>query len=84
MDKPEGVICIGCERQDGLWQFYVQDNGTGIEERHFERIFQIFQTLSPRDILESTGIGLTIVKRIVEQHGGKVWVKSTIGHGSTF
>jgi len=84
MDKPQGRVSIGCVEEDGFWKFGVADNGPGIEEKHFERIFQIFQTLSPRDELENTGVGLTVVKKIVELYGGKIWVESEPGKGSTF
>lgn len=84
MDKPAGIVVVGCQRKDNAWQFSVRDNGPGIEKQHFERIFQMFQTLHPRDVIESTGIGLTIVKRIVELYGGKIWLESTLGSGSTF
>jgi PAS domain S-box-containing protein len=84
MDKPQGQIKVSCVEEDGFWKFGVADNGPGIEEKHFERIFQIFQTLSSRDDFESTGIGLTITKKIVELYGGKIWVESKVGEGSTF
>ncbi len=84
MDKPQGKISIGCVEEDGFWKFSVTDNGPGIEEKHFERIFQIFQTLSPKDEFKSTGIGLTLIKKVVELYGGKVWVQSKPGKGSTF
>jgi two-component system, LuxR family, sensor kinase FixL len=84
MDKPKAQIKIGCIEEDGFWKFGVADNGCGIKEQYFKKIFEIFQTLSSRDKTESTGIGLTIVKKIVELYGGKVWVKSKIGEGSTF
>lgn len=84
MDKPEGLIKIDCKAEGDMWQFSVSDNGPGIGERHFERIFQLFQTLNPRDRVESTGVGLAIVKKIVEMHGGHVWVESALGQGSTF
>ena len=84
MDKANGQVRISCESHGEFWQFCIQDNGCGIEARHFEKIFTIFQTLKPRDEYESTGIGLTIVKKIVELYGGKVWVESKIGEGSTF
>lgn len=84
MDKPEGIIEVGCRDAGDFWEFYVKDNGPGIEERHFERIFQIFQTLKARDEFESTGIGLTIVKKIIEQNNGRIWVESEVGKGSTF
>lgn len=83
MDKPEGLIEIGFEDRGPSWEFFVRDNGKGIEERHFERIFQIFQTLSPRDELESVGIGLSIVKKLVELNGGKIGIESEVGKGST-
>lgn len=84
MDKPDGVIRIGCRSAGGMWQFSVADNGPGIEERHHERIFQLFQTLAPRDRVESTGVGLALVKKIVELYGGRVWLASTPGQGSIF
>jgi PAS domain S-box-containing protein len=84
MDKPQGRVTIGCVADGDEWQFSVADNGPGIEERHFERIFQLFQTLAPRDRVESTGVGLALVRKIVEMYHGRVWVESTIGEGSTF
>ena len=84
MDKPQGRITVGCAEEDDCWKFSVCDNGPGIDEKHFERIFQIFQTLNSRDELESTGVGLTIAKKIVEMYGGKIWVESKLGEGSTF
>ena len=84
MDKPKGRVKVGCVEEDGFWKFSVADNGPGIEEKYFEKIFQIFQTLSPRDEFESTGVGLSVVKKIVELFGGKIWVESKLGEGSTF
>jgi light-regulated signal transduction histidine kinase (bacteriophytochrome) len=84
MDKARGQIRLGCVEQDDSWRFSVADNGPGIEQRHFMRIFQMFQTLAPRKDVESTGIGLAIVKKVVELNGGKAWVESTPGEGSTF
>jgi PAS domain S-box-containing protein len=84
IDKPKGKIKIGCTEEAGFWKFSVADNGCGIKEKYFDKIFEIFQTLVPRDKTESTGIGLTIVKKIVELYGGKVWLTSKIDEGSTF
>ncbi len=84
MDKPKGEIVISCQEKEDFWQFCVADNGPGIEEKHFKKIFQIFQTLAPRDQIESTGVGLSLVKKIVELYGGKVWVESIVGKGSEF
>jgi light-regulated signal transduction histidine kinase (bacteriophytochrome) len=84
MDKPQGQVTVWCAEEDGCWKFSICDNGPGIDEKHFERIFQMFQTLRARDEMESTGVGLTIVRKIVEMHGGKIWVESKSGEGSTF
>lgn len=84
MDKPEGRIKVGCVEQDGFWKFSVVDNGPGIEKNYHKKIFKLFQTLSSRDRADSTGIGLSIVKKLVEINSGGVWVESESGQGSTF
>lgn len=84
MGKPAGSVAISCAERDKDWEFCVRDDGVGIEPTHFDRIFKIFQTLKPRDEVESTGIGLTIVKKTVELYGGKVRVESEPGRGSAF
>ena len=84
MDKPTGIIKIACDEEDEFWKFSVADNGPGINKRYHEKIFRIFQTLASRDELETAGMGLSLVKRIVELHNGKVWVESEVGQGSTF
>ena len=84
IDKPQGHVVVGCKRGPEGWHFTVTDNGPGIESRHFERIFQLFQTLNSRDDLERTGVGLAMVKKIVELEGGRLWLESTIGVGTTF
>jgi PAS domain S-box-containing protein len=83
-DKPEGRIRIACTDAADAWKLSVADNGPGIEARHHERIFQLFQVLTPRDQKESTGVGLALVKKIVELYGGRVWLESRPGEGSTF
>ncbi len=84
LGKPKGNIVVSCKDKNEFWEFCIRDNGIGIEERHFERIFQIFQTLKPRSEVESTGIGLSLVKKIVERNGGAVRVESTVGAFSAF
>ena len=84
MDKPAGRITVTCSEETGFWKFGVADNGPGIEEKYFEKVFKIFQTLIRRDEFESTGMGLAIVKKIVELYGGTTWVESKVGQGSTF
>jgi len=84
MGKPQGWIKIGCVEQDGFWKFSVADNGPGIEEKHFEGIFKMFAVLSVSEECKGTGVGLTVAKKIVELHGGKIWIESEVGKGSTF
>ncbi len=84
MDKSQGWIKVGCVEQDGFWRFSVADNGPGIEEKYFEKIFKIFQALPTSPMFEGTGVGLTIAKKIVELYNGKIWVESKVGQGSTF
>lgn len=84
MHRPDGQVTVSCQDDGSHWRFAVADNGPGIEPRHFERIFQLFQTLAPRDRVESTGVGLALVKKIVEMYRGRVWVESAPGAGATF
>jgi len=84
IDKPKGEIRIGCEPYGDCWKFSVSDNGPGIEENYQEKVFQIFQTLGSRDNPGSTGVGLAVVRKIVDQMGGQVWIESVPGEGATF
>ncbi len=81
---PHGQVEIEVTDQSSFWQFTVSDNGSGIAPENHQKIFGIFQTLVGRDDPKGTGIGLSIVKKIVESQGGTVWVTSEVGKGSAF
>ncbi|MBU1672179.1 MAG: PAS domain S-box protein [Actinobacteria bacterium] len=84
MDRPDGEVTVSYTDEGTAWRLAVADNGPGIDPKYQETIFGIFQTISPRDEVEGTGLGLTLVKKIVEMHGGRVWVESEVGEGATF
>ena len=84
MDKSDGKIYIRAVQKNDFWIMSIADNGPGIEERDHERIFDMFQTVSSRDEDENSGVGLAIVKKIVEHYGGKIWLESRPGKGSEF
>ena len=80
--RPE--VHVAVERQDGCWAFSVIDHGIGIDARFADRIFQIFKRLHTRDQYSGTGIGLAICKRIIERHGGEIWLDTTASEGARF
>jgi len=84
IDKPKGEINVTFTEDSDFWKFSITDNGMGINEKYFTKIFRIFQTLKARDECERTGIGLSLVKKIVEMNGGSIKVSSEGGKGSTF
>ncbi|KYG77470.1 hypothetical protein AWW68_01490 [Roseivirga spongicola] len=78
------LIQISAERTNGYWIFTFSDNGIGIEEQYFKQIFKVFQRLHSKDRVEGSGIGLALSKKIVEHHGGEIWVESELNKGTTF
>ena len=78
------IIHISVAPLDGMWQFAVQDNGLGIPQEYYRKIFILFERLHQRDTIPGTGLGLALCKRIIERHGGRMWVESEMGKGSTF
>lgn len=83
-DKEKPRVRIYCKLDEEHAVFTFEDNGPGIDKRYHGKIFELFQTLQPKDDVESTGVGLSIVKKIIEENGGKIWVESTLGQGTQF
>ncbi|WP_437314432.1 PAS domain-containing protein [Sorangium sp. So ce385] len=82
--RPDPLVRLGFQPAGDAFEFFVTDNGPGIAPEYHERIWGIFQTLEARDKVEGAGIGLSVVKKIIETRGGRVWVESTPGQGATF
>jgi len=83
-DEEAPKIHISAKKEDDNWLFKVEDNGIGIDPKYFERVFLIFKRLHTNEEYSGTGIGLAITKRIIERHGGDIWVDSQLGKGSKF
>ncbi|MDH5691561.1 MAG: ATP-binding protein [Gammaproteobacteria bacterium] len=83
-NKETGKIEVGCKELEDQYEFFVRDDGPGIAAEYHEKVFKIFQTLQARDTIESTGIGLTVVKKIVQEEGGNISIESEEGKGATF
>jgi PAS domain S-box-containing protein len=84
-DRPlEGTVTVSAVTRGDFVEFHVRDDGPGIAREYHARIFEVFQTLRPRDEVEGSGMGLAIAKKTVESAGGEIWVESTVGQGATF
>lgn len=82
--RPDTHVTVRAREYGGFWQFTVEDDGVGIPAQYHEKVWEVFQTLQPRDKVEGAGLGLALVKKNVEGHGGRAWLESEEGHGAKF
>lgn len=84
IENEKGLVVVDCKETPTHWEFSIKDNGVGIPKKYHDRIFKIFQSVGDNDSKKSTGIGLSIVKNIIDRYKGKIWLDSEIGKGTTF